>query len=95
MKAEVVRVKPAQAGGRGQSTGGHLERVVAAAAAATTAAGRGALQVRLCEQRARVVSGQRQLSVEQQVGGGTERRRAKRTSQARATGVHAWIQVRQ
>lgn len=94
VKAEVVRVKPAQASGRGQSTGGHLERVAAAATAATTA-GRGALQVRLREQRARVVSGQRQLSIEQQVGGGTERRRAKRTAQARATGVHAWIQVRQ
>jgi len=60
-------------------------------AAARTAAGRGALQVRLGEQRPWVVSGQRQLSVEQQVGGRAERRRAERTAQARAPGVHAGI----
>lgn len=71
VQAQVVRVKPAQAGsrGRGQSAGGHLERV----ATADTAAGRGALQVRLGEQRARVVGGERQLCVEQQVGGGAKR----------------------
>lgn len=92
MKAEVVRVKPAQASGRGQSTSGHLERV---ATATTATASRGALQVSLSEQRAWVVSGQRQLSIEQQIGGGAERRRAKRTAQARATGVHARVQVRQ
>lgn len=68
--AQVVRVKPAQAGRgrRGGQASGHFERVVAG--------GRGALQVRLREQRARVVRGQRQLRVEQQVGGRAERRRA-------------------
>lgn len=89
VQAQVVRVKPAQSG---QAAGGHLERVIAAAG---TAAGRGALQVRLREQRARMVSGQRQLSVEQQVGGGTERGRAQGPAQARGTGVHAGVQVRQ
>jgi len=49
VKAEMVRVKPTQASGRGQSTGGHLERVVAGATIAA-AAGRGALQVGLREQ---------------------------------------------
>jgi len=64
MEANVVRMKPAQASGSGK-TAGHLERVTAAAAAASTAAGRGALEVRLGEQRSWMVSGQRQLSVEQ------------------------------
>jgi len=62
MEANVVRMKPAQASGRGQ-TAGHLERVTATAA--STAAGRCALEVRLGEQRSWMVSGQRQLSVEQ------------------------------
>lgn len=94
VQAQVVRVKPAQTGrgGRGQSAGGHLERVTADAGAA---AGRGALQVRLREQRARVMGGQRQLSVEQQVGGGAERGRAQGPAEPGATGVHAGVQVRQ
>lgn len=109
VQAQVVRMKPAQTGGggRGQAAGGHFERVTGAAAAAASAgdaargpsgpgtAGRGALQVRLGEQRARMVGGQGQLGVEQQVGGGAERGRAQRTGQARPGRVHGRVQVRQ
>lgn len=98
VQSQVVRVEPAQARGRsrGQAAGGHLERVAAGGAGAgDAAAGRGALQVRLREQRARVVRGERQLSVEQQVGGGAERGRAQRPAEARRARVHARVQVRQ
>lgn len=96
VQTQVIRMKPTQPGsrGRGQSAGGHLKRVATRSCSGATA-GRGTLQVGLCEQRSRVVSGQGQLSVEQEVGGGTERGRTQGPAQARAARVHAGVQIRQ